>query len=121
MSPLEIVLAVGSIISVGIAVAALSMSGRKEQTDLDKDQNNNISDLMTEVSVLQSVQVTLKERISRCEGLYESFDGKIAKEMEKMEEKLEAIRKQMEINNTASQKNMIELMKMISDIKNKKA
>lgn len=86
---------IGTIVAIAVAILSYAKSGRKEQTELDKEQDAKIIDINTRLTVLYEKHHELAKKVASNEGKISAFDNKISKEIKEMETKLEGRIKEM--------------------------
>lgn len=81
---LDILISLGTIIAIVLSIISFFSSKKKDQSELDKKQDLNIG-------ILQEKQAAFDQRISKLEGQHDILDSKMAKEMEKVYNKIDAL------------------------------
>lgn len=72
---------IGSLVATGIAVISFFNSRKKDQSELDKQQD-------IDIKVIQEKQQTLNDRIIKVEATQQTLEGKLSKEVEKVYDRL---------------------------------
>ena len=77
METIQILIAIGTLIAVTLSIISFFSSRKKDQGELDKQQD-------IDIKVLQEKQNALSERVSKMEGAVQVTDSKLSKEVEKL-------------------------------------
>lgn len=70
-----------SVLATLLAIIAFFKKNTKDQSDTDKNQD-------IAITKIESEQAALRERVSKIEGTQDAMNGKLYKEVEKLERKI---------------------------------
>lgn len=73
-----------SLVSVTVALVSFFNSRNKDQSKLDKEQDERISAQDVELASIQGKQAAIDQRLTRLESVQETLELKLTKEVEKV-------------------------------------